>query len=115
MVHKQQRQMLALAVVEMTSPIAEAQRLLDAEPQAAEFHLEPCRDSPRGSHWVNVCVDMVDALAAMRTIRNVLFLLLHLADRGQIEHFRIVIGSDLLRHPEPGVAGGTPGDDPCAA
>ena len=55
---------------------------------------------------------MVDALAAMRTIRNVLFLLLHLADRGQIEHFRIVIGSDLLRHPEPGVADGTPDDDP---
>lgn len=113
MVHKQPRQMLSLAVIEMTSPIAHAQRLLDADPQAAEFHLEECRDSPPDSHWVNVCVDMADALAAMRTIRNVLFSLLHLADRGQIEHFRIVIGTDLLRRPESGVANGTPDDDPC--
>lgn len=39
------------------------------------------------------------ALAAMHMIRNVLLSLLHLADRGLVEHFRIVIGSDLLRRP----------------
>ena len=33
--------MLSLAVVEMTSPIADVQQLLASEPQAAEFRLEP--------------------------------------------------------------------------
>jgi hypothetical protein len=112
---KQERPMLSLAVVEMTSPIADVQQLLATEPQAAEFRLEPCADSPPGSHWVNVCVDMTDALAAMRTIRNVLFSLLHLADRGLVEHFRIVIGSDLLRRPEPDADDGAPDGGPCVA
>jgi hypothetical protein len=112
---KQERPMLSLAVVEMASPIADAQRLLATEPQAAEFRLEPCADSPPGSHWVNVCVDMTAALAAMRTIRNVLFSLLHLADRGLVEHFRIVIGSDLLRRPEPDADDGAPDGGPCVA
>jgi hypothetical protein len=112
---QQERTMLSLAVVEMTSPITHVQQLVAAEPQAAEFRLEPCVDSPPGSHWVNVCVDMTDALAAMRTIRNVLLSLLHLADRGLVEHFRIVIGSDLLRRPEPHVGGRTPDDGPCVA
>ena len=112
---KQERPMLSLAVVEMTSPIADVQRLLANEPQAAEFRLEPCSDSPPGSHWVSVCVEMTDALAAMRTIRNVLFALLHLADRGLVEHFRIVTGSDLLRRPEPHIDDGTPDGGPCVA
>jgi len=107
--------MLSLAVVEMTSPIAGVQQLLADEPQAAEFRLEPCADSPPGSHWVNVCVDMTDALAAMRTIRNVLFSLLHLADRGLVGHFRIVTGSDLLRRPETNPDGGAPDEGPCVA
>ena len=112
---KQERPMLSLAVVETTSPIADVQQLLAAEPQAAQFRLEPCADSPPGSHWVNVCVEMTDALAAMRTIRNVLFSLLHLADRGLVEHFRIVTGSDLLRRPEPHIDDGTPDGGPCVA
>jgi len=112
---KQERPMLSLAVVEMTSPIADVQQLLAAEPQTAQFRLEPCADSPPGSHWVNVCVEMTDALAAMRTIRNVLFSLLHLADRGLVEDFRIVTGSDLLRRPEPRIDDGTPDGGPCVA
>jgi hypothetical protein len=115
MTHQQERPMLSLAVVEMTSPIAEVQRLLASEPLATEFRLEPCKDSPPGSHWVNVCVDMTDALAAMRTIRNLLFSLLHFADRGLVEHFRIVTGSDLLRRPEPKADDGAPDGGPCAA
>jgi hypothetical protein len=115
MSQKQERPMLSLAVVEMTSPITGVQQILASEPQAAAFRLEPCADSPPGSHWVNVCVDMTDALAAMRTIRNVLFSLLHLADRGLVEHFRIVTGSDLLRRPESHIGDGTPDDGPCVA
>jgi hypothetical protein len=115
MSQKQERPMLSLAVVEMTSPISGVQQILASEPQAAAFRLEPCADSPPGSHWVNVCVDMTDALAAMRTIRNVLFSLLHLADRGLVEHFRIVTGSDLLRRPESHIGDGTPDDGPCVA
>jgi hypothetical protein len=108
-------QMLSLAVVEMTSRISYVQQLLDSESYAAEFRLEPCRNSPPGSHWVDICVDMTDALAAMRTIRNVLLSLLHLADRELVGHFRIVTGSDLLRRPEPGADHGTPDGGPCAA
>lgn len=105
----------SLAVVEMTSQISHVQQLLAGESFAAEFRLEPCRESPPGSHWANVCVDMTDALAAMHTIRSVLFALLHLADRGLVEHFRIVTGTDLLRRPEPGVDRGTRNGGPCAA
>ncbi|WP_395683642.1 hypothetical protein [Dokdonella sp.] len=108
-------QLLSLAVVEMTSRISYVQQLLASESYAAEFRLEPSRNAPPGSHWVDVCVDMTDALAAMRTIRNVLLSLLHLADRGLVGHFRIVTGSDLLRRPEPGADHGTPDGGPCAA
>jgi hypothetical protein len=88
-----------LAVIETVTALDDVRRLLGNERHAAEFRLEPCVESPHGYHWFNVCVDTRDAESAIYTVRSVLGALLDLADRRLVEHFRIVTGADLLRHP----------------
>jgi hypothetical protein len=92
--------MRPLAVIETVTGIEELQHLLAGEIHLAAFRLEKCAESPQGYSWFNVCVDGSDPLNAMRTVRSVLHSLLDGADRGLVEHFRIVIGADLLRHPD---------------
>lgn len=108
--------MQPLAVIETVTQLEELQRLLGSEQQPAAFRLEPCGKSPHGYFWFNVCVDLSEAIDAMRTVRSVLSALLDGADRGVVEHFRIVIGADLLRRPEPlRQLDGETGGGPCVA
>lgn len=93
--------MQPLAVIETVTRLEELQHLLLSEPRPAAFRLEPCGKSPHGYFWFNISVDLSEVTDAMRTVRSVLSALLDGADRGVIEHFRIVIGADLLRRPDP--------------
>ncbi len=93
--------MQSLAVIETVTKLEELQHLLVSEPRPAAFRLEPCGKSPHGYFWFNVSVDLSEVADAMRTVRSVLGALLDGADRGVVEHFRIVIGADLLRRPDP--------------
>ncbi|MEO7325330.1 MAG: hypothetical protein ABIW82_10930 [Dokdonella sp.] len=108
--------MRPLAVVETITRVEELQHLLGSERQPATFRLEQCEKSPQGYTWFNILVDLSEAGDAMRTIRSVLHVLLDAADRGVVEHFRIVIGADLLRRPDSsGQHEGQTGGGPCVA
>lgn len=108
--------MKPLAVIETITRLEELQHLLGSEQQPAAFRVEQCERSPSGYGWFNVMVDLSDANAAMRTIRSVLHVLLDAADRGVVEHFRIVIGADLLRRPDSSwQTDGETGSGPCVA
>lgn len=108
--------MRPLAVVETISTLGDLQHVLSTERHLSPFELHKCNESPQGYSWFNVCVDTSDPIDAMRTVRSVLFCLLDAADRGMVEHFRIVNGADLLRR---FVASGREGSDmgggPCIA
>ena len=105
-----------LAVVETVSTLGELQHALSGERHLSPFDLQKCNESPQGYSWFNVCVDTSDPVEAMRTVRSILFCLLDAADRGMVEHFRIVIGADLLRRtPPPGREGNDIGGGPCVA
>jgi hypothetical protein len=106
--------MRPLAVIETVSVLGELQHVLSSERHRSPFELQKCNESPQGYSWFNVCVDTSDPLEAMRTVRSILFCLLDAADRGIVEHFRIVIGADLLRRsPPPGCEGNDIGGGPC--
>lgn len=108
--------MKPLAVIETITRLEELQHVLGGERRPAAFHLEQCEKSPQGYAWFNVLVDLSEASDAMRTVRSVLHALLDAADRGIVEHFRIVIGADLLRRPDPlGQPNGQTGGGPCVA
>jgi len=108
--------MRPLAVIETVSTLGELQHVLSSERHLSPFDLQKCTESPQGYSWFNVCVDTSDPVGAMRTVRSVLFCLLDAADRGMVEHFRIVIGADLLRRPDPdGHERSDLGSGPCAA
>jgi hypothetical protein len=93
--------MQPLAVIETITRLETLQHVLGGERRPATFRLEQCEKSPHGHVWFNILVDRSEAAAALRTIRSVLCALLDGADRGVVEHFRIVIGADLLRRPDP--------------
>jgi hypothetical protein len=106
----------SLAVIETVTAVAELRHVLSSERGLAPFSLEKCTESPQGYSWFNVCVDTTDAIEAMRTVRSVLFCLLDAADRGLVEHFRIVIGADLLRRSGASAREGSDiGGGPCVA
>jgi hypothetical protein len=106
----------SLAVIETITAVAQLQHVLSSERHLAPFALEKCIESPQGYSWFNVCVDTTDAIEAMRTVRSVLFCLPDAADRGLVEHFRIVIGADLLRRSgSRGREGSDVGGGPCVA
>lgn len=108
--------MKPLAVIETVTRLEELQHLLGGERPPAAFCLEQCEKSPQGYGWFNILVDLSEANDAMRTIRSVLHVLLDAADRGVVQHFRIVIGADLLRRPEPsGQRSGDTRGGPCVA
>lgn len=108
--------MKPLAVIETITRLQELQHLLGSEQRPAEFRIEQCEKSPQGYGWFNIMVDLSEANAAMRTIRSVLHALLDAADRGVVEHFRIVIGADLLRRTDSSwQPDGETGNGPCVA
>jgi hypothetical protein len=107
--------MRPLAVIETASTLGELQHALSAERRLSPFDLQKCSESPQGYSWFNVCVDTSDPIDAMRTVRSVLFCLLDAADRGVVEHFRIVIGADLLRRAAPDGREGSDLGGPCVA
>ncbi len=108
--------MRPLAVVETISALGDLQHVLSTVRNLSPFELQKCNESPQGYSWFNVRVDTSDAVEAMRTVRSVLFCLLDAADRGMVEHFRIVNGADLLRRPvPPGREGSEIGGGPCVA
>ncbi|MEO5625383.1 MAG: hypothetical protein ABIQ70_05190 [Dokdonella sp.] len=108
--------MKPLAVIETITRLDELQRLFGDERRPAAFRIEQCEKSPQGYGWFNVLVDLSEADDAMRTVRSVLHALLDAADRGVVEHFRIVIGADLLRRADPSwQRDGETGNGPCVA
>ena len=108
--------MRPLAVIETITRLEDLQHELGGELRPAAFRLEQCGKSPQGYAWVNILVDLTEPTDAMRTVRSVLGALLDAADRGVVEHFRIVIGADLLRRPEPlGQRDTESGGGPCVA
>lgn len=109
-------QMRVLAVIETLTAIDVLQHILGGEVHLAAFRLEKCAQSPLGYPWFNVYVDGSHALDTMKTIRGILYTLLDAADRGLVEHFRIVIGADLLRQPaRPARKRSETGGGPCVA
>ena len=108
--------MRPLAVIETITRLEDLQHLLGSAQQSAAVLIEQCEKSPHGYGWFNIMVELSDANAAMRTIRSVLHVLLDAADRGVVEHFRIVIGADLLRRPDSSwQTDGETGSGPCVA
>lgn len=108
--------MQSLAVIETATRIDELRRILGQEKHTAAFALEPCRSAPPGRAWFNIHVDGTNAINAVITVREVLCALLDGADRGLVEHFRIVSGADLLRRTAPGAGQYAPaGEGPCTA
>ncbi|MEO7433364.1 MAG: hypothetical protein ABIR62_15405 [Dokdonella sp.] len=108
--------MRPLAVVETVSTLGDLQHVLSSERDLSAFAFQKCNESPQGYSWFNVCVESADPIEAMKTVRSVLFCLLDAADRGVVEHFRIVIGTDLLRRSTPPAREGSDfGGGPCVA
>ena len=102
----------SFAVIETTTSLQQLQQVLATQRGPAVCQLRLCEVSPQGYSWFNLCIDDSDALQAFTTARNVLQVLLDAADRGLVQHFRIVSGADLLRTQLPsacdhGNAGGT--------
>ncbi|HEU4664050.1 MAG TPA: hypothetical protein VFS55_08470 [Dokdonella sp.] len=89
--------MHTLAVIETTASLEDVRDLLAGFAGAAPFRIEHFIKSPHGSSWYSVCVAVSQTDDALATTRGVLEALLHFADRGLLDRFRIVWGSWVLR------------------
>ena len=87
----------SLARIETSSSVAEIGDAIGIEQRRSAFRIVPVRESPPGACHYDLYIDTANSAAADETARSLLGSLLDAADRGMLNHFRIVIGTDLLR------------------
>ena len=87
----------SFATIETSSSVGEIGDAIGIEQRRSAFRIVPAGESPPGACRYDLCIDPANSAAADETARSLLGSLLDAADRGMLNHFRIVTGTDLLR------------------
>lgn len=87
----------SFAVVETSTPMERIRQEMAMEGTLLKCILVPRAASAGTPTLIDICTDGRDTVATVRNVRSTLFALSDAADRGLIEDFRVIKGSNLLR------------------